>query len=98
MKRWFLKNEVWVFLTPILCLGFAWLIRDTVLVDRLEWRTLDWRTQKRAELGQVGPDPRILVIGIENRSSNNIEPWPFRRAYHGQLQDLLSYGEPAVVT
>lgn len=74
------------------------MISDSDLVQRLEWRTLDWRTQVRADLGQPGPDPRILVIGIGDRSTINIEPWPFRRAYHAQLQNLLSYGDPAVVT
>ena len=66
--------------------------------ERFEWRTLDWRTQVRAELGQAGPDSRILIIGIGDRSTINIEPWPFRRAYHAQLQQLVAFNQPAVLT
>jgi hypothetical protein len=98
MKRWFLKNEIWLFLAPVLCLGTAGLLGRTGWGERFEWRTLDWRTQVRAELGQAGPDSRILIIGIGDRSTINIEPWPFRRAYHAQLQQLVAFNQPAVLT
>ena len=98
MKRWFLKNEIWLFLAPVLCLGTAGLLGRTGWGERFEWRTLDWRTQVRAELGQAGPDSRILIIGIGDRSTINIEPWPFLRAYHAQLQQLVAFNQPAVLT
>ena len=85
MKRWFLKNEVWVFLAPILCLGFAWLIRDTVLVDRLEWRTLDWRTQKRAELGASSARAAF-------RPGPFLQPVPRRYGVHRRQRQLAAGG------
>ncbi len=91
------KADDLVFLAPLLCFGFAWLVSHFEWFQRFEWRTLDWRTQVRAELGQPPPDERILVVGIGDRSTNNIEPWPFRRSYHAQLQMLMANEDPAVV-
>ncbi|MCF3649072.1 adenylate/guanylate cyclase domain-containing protein [Synoicihabitans lomoniglobus] len=85
-----------VFVAPLLCFGFAWLMAQFAFFDGLEWRTLDWRTRVRAEAGQPAPNDKILVVGIGDRSTNNIEPWPFRRAYHAQLQMMALHEKPRV--
>jgi len=85
MTRWFPKNNSWAFLAPLTCFGVAWRLSGTEVVKRFEWRTLDWRTQVRAKLGQPGPDPRILVVGIGDHSTINLGPWPFPRGYHALM-------------
>ena len=91
------KADDLVYLAPLLCFGFAWLVGHFDWFQRFEWRTLDWRTQVRAEMGQSSPDERIQVIGIGDRSTTNIEPWPFRRSYHAQFQLLAAHEKPAVL-
>ncbi len=97
MTRWFPKNDEWAFSVPGTCFGIAWILSGTDVVKRFEWRTLDWRTQVRANLGQPGPDPRILVMGIGDHSTNNLGPWLFPRGYHALLQNFMVYGEPKTV-
>lgn len=86
----------WVQVAPLLCFGFAWLVSRTEVFQGLEWRTLDWRTEVRAARGQPPPDERILVIGVGDTSTKNIEPWPFRRTYHAQLLELAVAERPAL--
>ena len=86
-----------IYVAPILCMGFAIWLSGLEWTKRLEWKTLDWRTQYRAEAGQAAPDERLLVIGVGDRSTTNIEPWPFRRAYHAQLQRLIEPERPALL-
>jgi|GEM_PF-339714 len=85
------------FIAPLICFGFAWLVSHFDWFQRFEWKTLDWRTQVRAEWGQASPDERIQIIGIGDKSTLNIEPWPFRRSYHGQMQYLMGNENPAVI-
>ena len=98
MRARLTKPENLVYLAPLLCFGFAWMVSSFEWFQRFEWRTLDWRTQVRAELGQPAPDDRIQILGIGDKSTINIEPWPFRRSYHAQLQLLLANEKPAVLT
>jgi len=86
-----------IYVAPILCFALAAWLAEATWVKALEWKTLDWRTQLRAERGQPPPDENLLVIGIGDRSTKNIELWPFRRVWHAQLQSLLQHEKPAVV-
>ncbi len=97
------KADLALLCAPLVCFGFAWLNSHLEFARRLEWRSLDWRTQVRAEIGDVvaewaqpPPDERLLVIGVGERSTINISPWPFPRAYHGQLETLAHHDPPAV--
>ncbi|HTV58359.1 MAG TPA: CHASE2 domain-containing protein, partial [Verrucomicrobiae bacterium] len=56
------------------------------LIDRLELDTLDARFQFR---GAVRPDPRIIIVDIDQRSQEVLGHWPFPRFYFGQLLDAL---------
>lgn len=66
------------------------------VVQRLEWRTLDWRTNARVPF-QPGPDPRIAVILYEDSTETNLTSWPPDRAVHGDLIKLLTLARPAVI-
>ncbi len=90
-------RDDWVYVAPLLCFALAAWLGSMKAVKGLEWKTLDWRTQLRAERGQPPPDERLLVIGIGDRSTNNIELWPFKRAWHAQLQALIEHERPRVL-
>lgn len=97
MPRWWSRPDSQALLAPLLCFGLAWGASHLPWVQDLGWQSLDARTRLRAAWSQPPPDERLVVIGIGERSTNNIEPWPFRRMWHGQLQLLLSHQPPAVL-
>src|ERR1700721_3497361 len=45
-------------------------------IDRLELNTLDARFQFR---GRVTPDPRIVIVDIDQHSQEQLGRWPFPR-------------------
>jgi adenylate cyclase len=55
-------------------------------IDRLELDTLDARFQIR---GPVRPDPRIIIVDIDQRSQEVLGHWPFPRFYFAELLDAL---------
>jgi len=97
MKRPALRSWLRFSVSPLLCFGVAWLLADTVLVRRLEWRALDWRTNFRVKY-QPAPDPRICLIVFEDTTEMNLVPWPPDRAVHGALINMLTLAGPKVVT
>jgi adenylate cyclase len=42
-------------------------------------------------------DNRIVIIGIDDTSINMLGQWPFDRSFHGELIDIVSSGNPAVI-
>jgi adenylate cyclase len=97
MPRWWSRPDGQALLAPLLCFGLAWGAGHLPWVRDLGWQSLDVRTRLRAAWDQPAPDERLVVIGIGERSTHNIEPWPFRRMWHGQFQLLLSHQAPAVL-
>jgi adenylate cyclase len=55
-------------------------------VDRLELSSLDFRFQYR---GRVQPDPRIVIVDIDQHSQEVLGHWPFPRIYFAHLLDAL---------
>lgn len=66
------------------------------MLRRLEWRTLDWRTNFRVHF-QPAPDPRITVVLFDDGTENVIS-WPPDRSVHGEMIKFLTLTKPAVVT
>lgn len=90
-------RDDWIYVAPLICFAIAIGLSGLGGVKTLELKTLDWRTQIRAAMGQPPPDERLLVIGIGDHSTKNIEPWPFRRKWHAQLQNLIAAEKPSVL-
>jgi adenylate cyclase len=82
-------------LLPVVCFGAAWLLSRQEVVQLLEWRTLDWRTQLRTHF-QPPADPRVAVILYDDNTQAAI-PWPPDRSVHGDLIALTSNVKPAVL-
>ena len=55
-------------------------------VTRLELSSLDLRFQSR---GHVQPDPRIIIVDIDQHSQEVLHHWPFPRIYFAHLVDAL---------
>jgi adenylate cyclase len=55
-------------------------------INRLELNTLDVRFQLR---GRVPPDPRIIIVDIDQRSQEQLGRWPFPRIHFAHLMDAL---------
>lgn len=55
-------------------------------INRLELNTLDLRFQFR---GRVAPDPRIIIVDIDQRSQEQLGRWPFPRIHFAHLMDAL---------
>ncbi len=62
---------------------------------RLELDSLDVRFQLR---GRVQPDPRIIIVDIDQKSQEVLGHWPFPRIYFAKLVDALREDGARVVT
>ena len=63
-------------------------------ITRLELDTLDTRFRLR---GRVHPDPRIVIVDIDQRSQEALGQWPFPRIYFAQMLDALHDDGASVV-
>ena len=55
-------------------------------ITRLELNSLDLRFQLR---GRTQPDPRIIIVDIDQHSQEVLGQWPFARIYFAHLLDAL---------
>ena len=55
-------------------------------ITRLELNSLDLRFQSR---GRTRPDPRIIIVDIDQHSQEALGHWPFPRIYFAHLLDAL---------
>jgi len=74
--------------------------RNTPLFDflkRFEYSTLDTRFRYRPAK-YTPPDPRIVVVAIDQRSQEVLGKWPFSRKYFGEMLDALREDGARVVS
>src|SRR5271156_6840407 len=74
-----------------LCVYFATFVGERPMpffdsIYKLELNTLDVRFQLR---GRVTPDPRIIIVDIDQRSQEQLGRWPFPRIHFAHLMDAL---------
>src|SRR5277367_404495 len=74
-----------------LCVYFATFVGERPMptfdsIDRLELNTLDARFQFR---GRVTPDPRIVIVDIDQHSQEQLGRWPFPRINFAHALDAL---------
>ena len=87
------------FLPAAICFGLAWIIAQSEWLRRVENVTLDFRTRFRS-WRQEPPDPRVVVIGIDDDSLQRFGRWQdWQRRNHGLLLRSLAAApeKPAVV-
>lgn len=74
--------------------------RNTPLFDflkRFEYSTVDTRFRYRPA-HYSKPDPRIVVVAIDQRSQEVLGKWPFSRKYFGEMLDALREDGARVVS
>ncbi len=64
-------------------------------ISRMELATLDSRFNQR---GKANPDPRIVVVAIDQRSQEVLGRWPFPRSNFAKMLDALREDGARVVT
>jgi adenylate cyclase len=57
-------------------------------INRLELNALDLRFRLRPD-AEKQPDPRIIIVDIDQRSQEILGRWPFSRTYFAQMLDAL---------
>ncbi len=63
-------------------------------INRLELNTLDTRFRLR---GRVHPDPRLIIVDIDQHSQEILGRWPFSRLYFARMLDNLREDGASVV-
>ncbi len=85
-----------IFLVPIVVLGLVIALWNSRIAQQLENVTVDWRFEARA--GRDLPaDDRIVVVGIDEQSLENLARWPWPRHVHGVFLQSLLKKPPAAV-
>ncbi len=56
------------------------------ILDRLEYRTVDWRFQVR---GKLTPDPRLVILEVNDTDLQRVGKWPWPREKWARVTDLL---------
>ena len=56
------------------------------LLDRLEYRTVDWRFRTR----RPSPDPRLLILEVADPDLQRLGKWPWPHATWARVTDLLT--------
>lgn len=81
---------------PLVGLALALGLDQLETGKRLENLIVDARFKWRAK-NDSSADSRILLVGISEQGLENIGRWPWPRAVHGQLLQLLTLRPPKVV-
>src|SRR5271170_3213795 len=59
------------------------------VLARLELSTVDTRFQLRQRLAKPAPDPRIVIVEIDQKAQEVLGRWPFSRKYFADMLDIL---------
>ncbi len=66
---------------------FVSILSGCNLLDGLEWMMYDMKFHFR---GELAPEPKIVIVVVDEQSLNEIGRWPWNRKYHAELIDKLS--------
>ena len=83
-------------LAPLVALLLLLITVPAGLFDSLENLTLNFRFQTR-EPFDPAPDPRVLLVRIDQTSLDNIGGWPWDRSVHGDFLKLVTAANASVV-
>jgi len=59
------------------------------VLRRFELSTVDTRFQLRQRLAKPSPDPRIVIVEIDQKAQEVLGRWPFSRKYFADMLDIL---------
>jgi len=64
------------------------------LLDRFEWRTVDWRFQLRGPLTPNQTDHKITIVAVDENSIRALGRWPWPRKTFARLVDKINRARP----
>src|SRR5271154_6601258 len=67
------------------------------ILRRFELSTVDTRFQLRQKLNKPSPDPRIVIVEIDQKAQEVLGRWPFSRKYFAEMLDVLGQDGARVV-
>jgi len=59
------------------------------VLRRFELSTVDTRFLLREKLAKPSPDPRIVIVEIDQKAQETLGRWPFSRKYFADMLDVL---------
>jgi adenylate cyclase len=59
------------------------------ILRRFELSTVDTRFLLRQRLAKPSPDPRIVIVEIDQKAQETLGRWPFSRKYFADMLDIL---------
>jgi len=60
------------------------------LLDRVEWRTVDWRYQLRGAHRPDTSDHKLVIVAVDEASIRALGRWPWRRDVFARLVETLN--------
>jgi adenylate cyclase len=81
---------------PLVALLLLLIALQAGLFERVENLTVNWRFQTR-EPYDPKPDPRVILVKIDQSSLDNIGRWPWDRSLHGDFCQLVTAANVSVV-
>lgn len=94
---WPLVNEViYPAVAPLVVLVLLLLTIWTNFFERVENLTINWRFQTR-EPWDPKPDPRVVLVKIDQTSLDLLGRWPWARSIHGDFCQLAAAANVSVV-
>ena len=85
-KRTLIVGIILTFLLTLLYLTYQSSMTLRNMFDMFEFKTVDLRYQLR---GEIKKDFEVVIIGIDEKSLNEIGKWPWRRDVHADLVKKL---------
>ncbi|HTQ87721.1 MAG TPA: CHASE2 domain-containing protein, partial [Candidatus Solibacter sp.] len=59
------------------------------ILQRFELSTVDTRFLLREKLAKPSPDPRIIIVEIDQKAQETLGRWPFSRKFFADALDIL---------
>jgi adenylate cyclase len=81
---------------PLVALLLLLIVLHVGLFEHLENLTVNWRFQTR-EPYDPKPDPRIILVKIDQSSLDGIGKWPWDRSVHGDFCQLVTAANVSVI-
>ncbi len=84
-----IRPRIYHLLAPLVALAVVALLARTPLLDLLEDLTVDLRFQARSSFDPPA-DPRLLLVGIDQKSIDHLGAWPWPRAIEASFLNTIA--------
>lgn len=86
-----------IFGLPLIMVALLWLFSLSESLELLEWKTVDYRFRLQSQLTSHPQVDHLLLIPIDDATTDVLGRWPFPRRYHAKMMEELAAYTPSVV-